>query len=77
MEPENRAARDRREPPHNNGFEQSARGRHAVCLRWVHALGSKRKRRAGALRPAMAGLRPCSLLKPVLYGLVKQSVLMK
>ena len=59
MQPIQRDAELRSAPPYNNGFEQSARGRHSPCLR---------KACAGALRPAMAGLRPCSLLNPALYG---------
>ncbi len=48
-------------PPHNNGFDLTARGHHAFRLR---------ESRAGALRLAMARLRPCSQINPALYGLI-------
>lgn len=57
--------------PHNKGVEQTVRGRHALCSWSDFSLWSLSKGRAGDT-PALlcqAGLRPCSLLTPELYGL--------
>ena len=71
--------------PHNNGVEQTVRGRHALCSWSAFPLWSLSKGRAGDT-PALlyqAGLRRCSLLTPAIRTqeinecLLKKEVLLR
>src|SRR6267142_3469206 len=61
--------------PYNKWINQTARGRHAPCTRWVDASGQSKGRAGDAPGLSLPGqaLRPCSLVIHALYGREKET----